>query len=94
MKGIISFNNLIHEMNKSIDLKFYVNMAFGDVNSYTSYVQGKYIDYSPYTINSLFNLQSPSVCALMNYRQEHKVINEKMAQVMLDLFCRPGGVGD
>lgn len=25
----------------------------------------------------------------MNYRQEHKVINEDMAQVMLDLFCRP-----
>lgn len=34
----ISFNNLIHETNKSINLEFYTNTTFGDVNSYTSYV--------------------------------------------------------
>ncbi|KAI5403936.1 hypothetical protein KIW84_051183 [Lathyrus oleraceus] len=36
----ISFNNLIHETNKSIDLEFYANVAFGEVISYTSYVRG------------------------------------------------------
>lgn len=34
----VSFNNLIHETNKSIRLEFYENAAFGGVNSYTSYV--------------------------------------------------------
>lgn len=82
----VSFNNLIHETNKSIGLEFYVNAAFGAVNSYTSYVRGKYIDHSPSTINSLFNLQSPPVCALLNYRREHKVINKEMTQVMLHIF--------
>lgn len=86
----VSFNNLIHEINNSTGLEFYTNVAFGEVNSYTSYVWGKYIDYSPFSITSLFNLQPPFVCALMNYRHEHKIINEEMTHVMLDTFCRPG----
>ncbi|KAI5419518.1 hypothetical protein KIW84_043622 [Lathyrus oleraceus] len=69
--------------------EFYANAAFDEVRTYTSYVRGKYIDYSPSAINSLFNFQHPYVCALVNYRHEHKVINEEMAQVMLDTFCRP-----
>lgn len=85
----VSFNNLIHETNKSIGLEFYANATFGAMNLYTSYVRGKYIDYSPFTLNSLFNLQSPPACALLNYRREHKVINEEISQVMLDLFSRP-----
>lgn len=88
----VSFNNLIHETNKSIDLEFYAIVAFGPSDSYTSYVWGKYIDYSPFSINALFNLKPPLVCALVNYRQEHKVINNEMAQVMLDLFCKPDAV--
>ncbi|KAI5445144.1 hypothetical protein KIW84_013412 [Lathyrus oleraceus] len=75
----VSFNNLIREKNKSIGLEFYANAAFGVVNSYTSYVPGKYIEYSPFTINFLFNLQSPPVYALLNYRREHRVINDEMA---------------
>lgn len=75
--------------NKSIGLEFYANAALSVVNSYTSYVRGKYIDYSPSTINSLFNFQYLSMCALLNYRKDHKVINEEITQVMLDLFCRP-----
>lgn len=50
-------------------------------------MRGKYIDYSPSTIN--FILQSPLECAIMNYRQEHKVINEEMSQLILNTFCRP-----
>lgn len=84
----VSFNNLFHEINKSIGLEFYANAVFGEVNSYTSYVWGKYIDYSPSAINSIFNLQPPHVCALMSYRHEHKVISKEIAQVMLDTFCR------
>lgn len=34
----VSFNNMIHEANKSINLEFYANVTFGEVNSYTSYV--------------------------------------------------------
>lgn len=52
-------------------------------------MRGKYIDYSPSTINSIFYLQPHSMCAIMNYRQKHKVIDEEMAKVMLDVFCRP-----
>lgn len=66
-----------------------MNAAFGDMTSNTSYVRGKYIDYSPPSINSLFNLQPPQVCAFVDYRQEKKFIDEDMVQVTLDLFCRP-----
>lgn len=76
----VSFNNLIHETNKTICLKFYANAAFSEVGAYTSYVRGKYIDYSTSVIYSLFNLQSPHVCALRTYRNENQVINEAMAQ--------------
>ncbi|KAI5406273.1 hypothetical protein KIW84_052858 [Lathyrus oleraceus] len=68
----VSFNNLIREANKNIGLEFYANTTFGKESTYTSYVRGKYIDYSPSVINSLFNLQHPPVCALSNYRHEHK----------------------
>lgn len=85
----VSFNNLIHETNNTIGLEFDANVAFGDLNSYIAYVRGRYIDYFPSSINTLFNLQPHPVFALMNYRQEHKVINEDMAHVMLNLFCRP-----
>ncbi|KAI5416417.1 hypothetical protein KIW84_041472 [Lathyrus oleraceus] len=36
----VSFNYLIHETNNTIDLEFYANVAFGDSDSYTSYVRG------------------------------------------------------
>lgn len=88
----VSFNNLIHDTNKIIGLEFYVNATFGASDSYTSYVPGKYIDYYHSTINTLFNFQPPPVCALVNYRQEHKVINEETTKVILDLFCRPDAV--
>lgn len=65
-----------------------MNKVFGASDYDTSYVRGKYIDYSPSTINVLFKVQPPPVCALVNYRQEHKVINEEMTRVILDLFCK------
>lgn len=55
-------------------------------------MQGKYIDYSLSTINSIFNLQPPLMCAIMNYIQEHTVIDKEMTHVMLDTFCRPEAV--
>lgn len=86
----VCFNDLIQKTNKTIGLKFYENDDFSDVGSYTSYVQGKYIDYSASVINSILNLQPPPVCALMTYRNEHHVINKTMTQEMLDALCRPG----
>lgn len=85
----VSFNNLIREANKNTSLEFYANATFSEVGTYTSYVQGKYVDYSPSAINFLFNLQPTFVCALRSYKNEHKVINEGMAQEMIEAFCRP-----
>lgn len=85
----VSFNNLIQEGNKNISLEFYANVEFSKVGTYTSYVRGKYVNYSPSSINSLFNLQPPPVYALRTYRNEHKFINEAMAQEMIEAFCRP-----
>ncbi|KAI5444642.1 hypothetical protein KIW84_013061 [Lathyrus oleraceus] len=77
------------ETNKTIGLESYANVAFSDVDSYTSYIRGKYIDYSSSAINSLLNFQPLPVCALKTYRYEHHVINEAMAQEILGVFCRP-----
>lgn len=74
----VSFNNLIRETNKIIGLEFYTNADFGAHGTYQSYVWGKYIDYSPTTINLLFDLESPYVCTLRNYRQEYKVMTEAL----------------
>lgn len=86
----VSFNNWIREANENISLEFYANATFGEVGIYTSYVQGKYINYSPSAINSLFNFQPSHACALRNYIHEHKLINEETTQVMIETFCRPG----
>lgn len=59
------------------------------MGTYTSYVQGKYVDYSPSAFNSLFNLQPPHVCALRNYRNKHKVINTEIPQEIIEAFSRP-----
>lgn len=39
----------------SISLEFHANAFNKELHSYKSYVQGKYIDYSPDTINDLLN---------------------------------------
>ncbi|CAL5200597.1 unnamed protein product [Lathyrus oleraceus] len=44
----VSFNNLIHDTNKTTGLEFYVNAAFGEVNSYTSYMRGE--EVCPFTL--------------------------------------------
>lgn len=85
----VCFNNLIREANKNICLELYANATFGEVGTYTYYVRCKYVDYSPSAINSLFNLQHALVCALRNYKSEHRVTNEAMAQDMTEAFYRP-----
>lgn len=85
----VSFNDLTQKTNKTIGLEFYANVAFSDVGCYTSYMWGKYIDYSSSAIKSILNLHPHPVCALRTYRNEHHVINETITQEMLDVFCRP-----
>lgn len=86
----VSFKKFIRETNKSIGLTVYENEAFSEMGTYTSYVQGKYVGYSPSAINFAFNFQPPLVCSLKTYINKNKVINEAMAQEMVEAFCRPG----
>lgn len=58
----IKLNNLIQEKKKSISLEFHANAFNKELHSYKSYVQGKYIDYSPDTINDLLDLCPLVLC--------------------------------
>lgn len=85
----VSFNNLIQDTNKFIGSKSFSNSVFYPHNEFTSYVRGKHINYSPYVMNSLLNLQPPSVCEIQNRRSHNHRLGEQMCEIMKNEFCRP-----
>lgn len=86
-KGRMKFNNLIQNTNKSIGLNFFTHVGYYPLNEFMSYVWGKHIDYNPFVINVLLNLQPSHVCGIQNIRS-HK-ITYKMYQIIKNEFCQP-----
>lgn len=71
---------MIQDTNKSIWLEFLSSVAYHPHNKFMSYVRGKNIDYIPYVISALLNLQPPRVCGIQN-RMSHMII-EQVYQIM------------
>lgn len=57
-------NSLVKEINQSIRFNFYANAANQASDSYSSYVRGKIIDYSPLAINYLLCLRALPSCSI------------------------------
>lgn len=55
-RGCMRLNNVIKETNQSNGLDIYANVALRPFKDYTSYMQGKSINYSPSKINFLLHL--------------------------------------
>lgn len=84
----VRFDSLFQETNKSNGLKFYANAAFSSENSYTSYVKGKYVDFSYYYKFSSLS-STPEACIISVYRDKHHHIKDTMGKYVLDAFCKP-----
>ncbi|KAI5431551.1 hypothetical protein KIW84_035657 [Lathyrus oleraceus] len=83
-----SLNSMMNETNKSIGLEFYANVALCQYKDYTSYVQGKSINYNPSRFNYLLHLQPPNECSVQNIR--NIPMTEERCEEMKNAFCQSG----